>query len=287
MKSSLLLMLGPLAAWAAPTTELSERQATTSIDALFKARERITPENSMKWDAAEPSQGQFNFAQADYLVNWAQTNNKTIRGHNLCYWVSAISDKATLTSVLQNHVTTLDVVNEIFNEDGSMRSDVFYNVLGEDFVRIAFEAARAADPDTKLYINDYNLDSATYAKLATGMVAHVNKWTAAGVPIDGIGSQTHLSAGQGSGVAAAVKALAAANITEIALTEVNIASAPSADYVDVAMACVDEPKCVGVTVWGVRDPDSWRASTDPMLFDASFKPKPAYNAIVSVLQGSS
>ena len=122
------------------------------------------------------------------MVNWAVKNNKLVRGHTTVWysqlpsWVSAISSKTTLTTVIENHVTSeigryagkilqwvsgattvgktilnlpQDVVNEMFDESGGLRQSVFAKVLGEDFVRIAFEAARKADPAAKLYINDY------------------------------------------------------------------------------------------------------------------------------------
>ncbi|CAG5155788.1 uncharacterized protein ALTATR162_LOCUS3835 [Alternaria atra] len=167
-----------------------------------------------------------------------------------------------------------------------MRSSPFYDILGDEHIKVIFEAARAADPDAKLYITDYNLEDATYAEHKF-MVANVNewngKWQAGGRPlIDGIGSQTHLDAGKAYAVEAGLKSLAAANVAEVAITELDIAGANPQEYQAVAQYCYWVPHCVGVTTWGVRDNEASGKNTPaqtPLLFGSDWAAKKAYFAI--------
>ncbi|KAH7930674.1 endo-1,4-beta xylanase, partial [Leucogyrophana mollusca] len=283
---------------------------------------QLTPGNSMKWDATEPSRGTFTFAGGDAIVALAQGTGKLVRGHN-CVWYSQLPswvtsgnfDAADLTSIIQTHCSTLtlgmsstvhmivaarghilsdSITPEPFNDDGTWRSDVFYNTLGTSYVSIALQAARAADPAAKLYINDYNIEG-TGAK-STAMVNLVKQLKAAGVPIDGIGVQAHLIVGEvPSTLQANLEQFTALGV-EVALTELDIRmTLPStaallaqqkADYQTVISACNAVPGCVGVTIWDYTDKYSWVPSTfsgqgAACPWDANLVKKPAYDGIAA------
>ncbi|KAI5777755.1 beta-1,4-endoxylanase [Geopyxis carbonaria] len=275
---------------------------------------QITPGNSMKWDATEPSRGTFTFTNGDTVLNFAVANGQLVRGHTLVWhsqlpsWVTAGNfDNATLVSILQNHVTQVathykgklthwDVVNEAFNEDGTFRDSVFYTTIGERFIDIAFRAARAADPNVKLYINDYNIDG-TGAK-STAMAKLVTRLLAEGVPVDGIGVQAHLISGSVPSTMQANWAAFAALGVDVAITELDIRmTLPSdatklaqqaTDYGNVVKACVAVSRCVGITIWDYTDKYSWVPSVfsgagAALPWDENLVTKPAYAAIAAAL----
>ncbi|KAH6912913.1 glycosyl hydrolase family 10 protein [Coprinopsis sp. MPI-PUGE-AT-0042] len=275
----------------------------------------ITAENSMKWDATEPNRGQFNWGGADNVANWATSRGKLIRGHTLVWhsqlpgWVSNIGDSSTLTSVIQNHVNQVagrykgkiyhwDVCNEVFEDNGSFRNSVFYRVLGENFIDIAFRATRSIDPNAKLYINDYNLDYA--GPKLEGMVSLIGRLKGRGTPIDGVGTQAHLVSGKLNNFQGTIERLASTGL-EVAITELDIRIPKSVDssklaqqqrdYEAVTKACLNVPACVGITIWGVSDRHSWVDSTfpnddSPLLWDDNYGRKSAYTGVTSAINSS-
>lgn len=158
---------------------------------------------------------------------------------------------------------------EPFNDDGTWRQDVFFNTLGTDYVSIALQAARAADPAAKLYINDYNIEGPS-AK-ATAMQNLVKSLKAANVPLDGVGLQAHFIVGElPQGLQQNFAAFTSLGV-EIAITELDIRmtlpSTPAllaqqkTDYNTVVSACMATTNCIGITIWDWTDKYSWVPQT--------------------------
>jgi endo-1,4-beta-xylanase len=293
---------------------LSNSQYNSTLSAQFSS---VTPENEMKWDTTQPSPppNSFNFGNADQIVSFAQSHNMKIRGHTLVWhnqlpgWVSSLSGSSNVLSAMNNHITTemthfqgkiwyWDVVNEAFNDDGTRRSDVFQNQIGNNYIADAFTTARAADPNAKLCYNDFNIEGMN-AK-SNAVFSMVQSFKASGVPIDCVGFQSHLIVGQvPSGFQANLQRFANLGV-DVQLTELDIrmpTPASSAnltqqanDYSTVVKACLAVSRCNDMTVWGVDDGHSWVPGTfsgqgAALLFDANFQPKPAFNSVITALNG--
>jgi endo-1,4-beta-xylanase len=288
---------------------LSDQAYTDIASSEFSS---VTAENAMKWDTTEPSRGSFNFAAGDRLVEFAGANDQQVYGHTLVWhsqlpsWVSNGGFGAEeLNQVMVDHITEVaghyagqaaywDVVNEVFNEDGTMRPSVFQNTLGDGWVADAFRAADAADPDAKLCINDYNVEGIN-AK-SDAMYQLVSDMLDQGVPVDCVGLQSHLIVGQVPGdLQENIQRFADLGL-EVIITELDIRmTMPSdsgkleqqgQDYQQVVSACVAVSGCAGVTVWGISDADSWVPGVFPgegaaCPWDENLQPKPAYDGILA------
>ncbi|EMD33933.1 glycoside hydrolase family 10 protein [Gelatoporia subvermispora B] len=316
---------------ATDNPELTDTAYTTILDNNMMFGQ-LTPANSMKWDATEPEPGTFTFTEGDQIADLAQTNGQLLRGHNCVWynqlpsWVTSTTWNATgLTAAIERHVSTVvghykgipsssdqlptqanlpfqspdawDVVNEPFNDDGTFRSDVFYDTLGESYITIALNAARAADPNAKLYINDYNIEG-TGVK-STAMQNLIQSLKAAGTPIDGVGIESHLIVGEvPTTMQENLEAITALGV-EVAITELDIRMTlpetaalleqQKSDYQTVISTCMAVEKCVGMTLWDFTDKYSWVPSTfsgqgDACPWDENLVRKPAYDGIVAGLQ---
>ncbi|MGM1065345.1 endo-1,4-beta-xylanase [Saccharothrix sp. Mg75] len=263
----------------------------------------VTPENEMKLDATEPQRGRFTFAAADPIVEHALRGGKRVRGHTLLWhagqpsWLAALSGTA-LRAAMLDHVTGVaahyrgrvhawDVVNEAFADGTSgRRRDSNLQRTGDDWVEAAFRAARAADPGAKLCYNDYGIEDRAHAK-TRAVLDMVRDFRQRGVPIDCVGLQSHFGAANPVPVdfAATLRDFTDLGV-EVQVTELDVEGSGAAqadDFGRVTRACLAVPRCAGITVWGVRDTDSWRAGSTPLLFDGAGNPKPAHAAVLRAL----
>ncbi|HEU5429742.1 MAG TPA: endo-1,4-beta-xylanase [Actinocrinis sp.] len=295
-------------------SNLSNSTLTNVAGAQF---DMVTPGNEMKWDTTEPSNGSFNFGPGDAIVSWAKSHNDRVRGHNLVWhsqlpsWVSSLPLNQ-VQGAMETHITTeathykgqvysWDVVNEPFNDDGTYRQDVFYNAFGggEQYIADAIKTAHAADPNAKLYINDYNIEG-TGAK-SNAMYTLAQQLLQQGVPLNGIGFESHFILGQvPSSMQANMQRFASLGL-DVAVTELDdriqlpASSAnlqqQATDYSNVVKDCLGVSRCVGVSQWGVGDADSWIPGTfsgfgAATMYDNNYQPKPAYNAALAALGGT-
>lgn len=184
--------------------EEKDSQARRLIPEQFNS---ITPENIMKCEVIQPGWNEYHFDLADKFVEYGRKHHMFIVGHTLIWhsqlspFVKNIKSSDSLLLFMTNHINTVagryagkvqswDVVNEALNEDGTLRNSIFLEKLGEDYIRIAFELAAKAAPNTELYYNDYNIEQ---PKKRAGAIAMIKKLKAAGTRIDGIGIQAHWS----------------------------------------------------------------------------------------------
>jgi endo-1,4-beta-xylanase len=274
----------------------------------------IVAENCMKATFLQPRQGVFRFDEADRFVEFGEDNGMWIIGHTLI-WHSQLPDwffvdgdgndvsRQVLIERMKNHITTVvsrykgrvhgwDVVNEAVLDDGSLRKSKFLDIIGEDYIRLAFEFAHAADPQAELYYNDYSMAN---PKKREGVVRLVRGLLSGGARVDAIGMQGHvgLSYPTVEAFGNSIEAFAELGV-KVMVTELDITVLPTvseeegaeislnhgyrselnpypdtlpeekanelydryADFFNLFMTHSDVIS--RVTLWGISDKDSWR-----------------------------
>ena len=319
---------------AALNVKQSSGADTSSLKIVKRHFNSIVAENCMKSEEIQPREGEFFFDEADKFVNFGIENNMSIIGHCLI-WHSQCPDwfftddkgnnvsPEILRQRMKTHISTVvgrykgkikgwDVVNEAIVEDGSYRKSKFYEILGEEFIPLAFQYAHEADPNAELYYNDYGMNVKGRRE---GVVKLIRSLKGKGLRIDAVGMQGHMGmdypdikefeesmlafAAEGVKVmitewdmSALPTARQSANISDTVAFRKSLNPYPDAlpDSVNTAWnKRMDEfftffekhsDIVTRVTAWGVSDGDSWkndfpvRGRKDyPLLFDRNYQPK--------------
>lgn len=286
---------------------------------VVKEFSSLTAENAMKFAATHPSENTYTFNDTDEIVSLAQASGKRIHGHTLNWYKSLPNwvlnfqgDTQAWENLLKNHIQTLvsrykgkvaswDVVNEAFEDDGTLRNSIWVQKSGTDYIARAFQYAHQADPEALLFYNDYGHEYSTLKRNA--ILNLVNTLKARGIPIHGIGLQMHTLYNQTDANLSLAITSAAATGLKVHISELDIALNPdnnsnltytsalaeqqAAKYMFIVKTFNAIPKSqqYGITTWNVTDADSWIPSTYsrpdwPLPFDRNFGRKAAYQGIL-------
>ncbi len=278
----------------------------------------LTPGNPMKFGPIHPNPTTYAFADADLIVDFAESWGMEIHGHVLLWhmqqpaWLTVgTPTRQSLLSALKSHIETVvgryrgrlrtwDVANEMIATDGSgMRPSFWTTIIGPDVVDSAFVWAHRVDPDAKLYLNDFNVEFIN-AK-SDSLLALAKRLKAAGIPIHGIGLQAHFTTGPTFTFQPIANNIARfeAEGFDVRFTELDVRMPDGMDHLQnqaaqfgaVVEACLIRPRCDTVTVWGHTDRYSWIPAAFPGFgrahpFDSQLMPKPAFWAIRNLLAGT-
>ena len=285
----------------------------------------LVAETVMKFAETEPSQGVYTFCDADEVTDFAEANGMGVRGHNLI-WNTDLPDWLTTgnfsrdqaIAIMHDHINTVmshfkrkvrywDVVNEAVGYNGNGLAPSFWlQTIGTDYIDLAFQFARQADPTAELYYNDSGGEglgpkSDAIYNLVQGMLSR-------GIPLDGVGLEMHLDENMqfdnntppwtAQSIAANIQRLASLGL-KVQITEMDVRlplpataselAAQSAIYQNVSSVCAANPNCESFLTWGVADAYTWIPAAypgfgAPLLFDAQFHEKPAWTTLNTVLQ---
>ena len=214
--------------------------------------------------------------------------------------------KTHITKVMthfKGKVKEWDVVNECLDDNQTsvranpegydLRSTVWMKAIGEDYIDSAFVYAHRADPDAVLYLNDYDVELQGKAK-AMAFYNLAMRLKNSGAPIHGVGLQCHFSIGDVDSLAldktmkmfdeAGMKCI----ITELDMgvpsTTTDNLREQARNYRMLTDIMLNHDNCPHMVVWGLKDNDSWRNASNPLLFDAGLNKKPAYYGLRSALR---
>lgn len=316
---TVLYKMVPFPIGAAVSVNLMKNNTKYSA-VVTKEYNSITAENAMKFGALHPSENTFSWTDADYLVDYAKANNKRIHGHTLNWYnslpawvINYVGDSTAWESLLKTHIQTVvahfkgklaswDVVNEAFEDDGTVRNSIWVQHLGVGYIARCFEYAHQADPDALLFYNDYGHEYSSAKR--TAIINMVNDFKNRGVPISGIGMQFHMTYTQTDANISAAITSAASTGLKVHISELDIRlntnktaglvftqqlaeqQAARYNFVIKTYNAIPAAQKFGITTWNVGDADSWIPSWQnapdwPLPFDANYLRKPAYAAIIS------